>query len=92
MAPQESESHAGPSRVLLLPLKPCPCHSRRVAKSVERMVRLHLGLTVIWGILIVPSVLWWRESVPWLVLMSAWANFASHWAAWQAARGERSTS
>ena len=47
-----------------------------------------LILTVVWGILIIPSVLWWRESVPWLVLMSAWANFASHFAAWLAARAE----
>jgi len=40
-------------------------------------------LTIIWAILIIPSVAFWRNSVPWLVLMSAWANFAAHWAAYQ---------
>ena len=76
--------------VLLLRLQPVPCQSQWV--TAERLARVHGWLTIIWAILIVPSVLWWRESVPWLVLMSAWANFASHWAAWQAARAERSSS
>lgn len=52
------------------------------------MRRVHLCATIIWGILIIPSILWWRNSIMWIVLMSAWANFASHFAAWQAARGE----
>lgn len=34
--------------------------------------------TVTWLILIVPSVLWWKESIAWIVIMSAWANFAGH--------------
>jgi hypothetical protein len=43
-------------------------------------------LTISWGILIVPSVIWWKHSVPWLVFMSVWANFASHWGAYEGTR------
>jgi len=39
-------------------------------------------------VLIVPSVLWWRSSLPWIVLMSVWANLAGHWSSWQASRVE----
>jgi hypothetical protein len=45
-------------------------------------------MTLLWGVLIIPSVLWWSESVPWLVLMSVWANFVGHWSSWQATRTE----
>lgn len=50
---------------------------------------LHLALTGVWGALITPTLLWWRESVLWVALMSLWANVASHFAAWQAAAAER---
>jgi hypothetical protein len=48
----------------------------------------HGTLTGVWLLLIVPSLVWWRESVPWLVFMSVWANVAGHFASWQAARVE----
>jgi hypothetical protein len=50
--------------------------------------RFHLGMTAMWALLIPPSVIWWSQSVPWIVLMSVWANFASHFSAYQAARAE----
>lgn len=52
--------------------------------------RMHGSLTLVWAVLVIPSVLWWRDSVPWLVLMSAWANFVGHFSAWQASRAETS--
>ncbi len=52
-------------------------------------VRIHAAQTVIWTALTVPSVLWWKESIPWLVFMSAWALVGSNWAAFQGAHGER---
>lgn len=59
-----------------------------VARRVWEFLRSAAGmrwvqgsLTVTWFLLIAPSVLWWRYFVPWLVIMSAWANFAGHWAA-----------
>lgn len=55
----------------------------------NRMVRINLGLTITWAVLIVPSVIWWKNSVPWLVAMSCYANVAGHAAAWMGARSER---
>lgn len=50
--------------------------------------RLHKYLTIGWGLLAVPTVLWWRDSIFWVAFMSLYANIASHWAAYQAARLE----
>ena len=51
---------------------------------------LHLSFTVAWLLAVVPTLLWWRDSVLWVALMSCWANVASHFAAWQAVRAEES--
>lgn len=56
--------------------------------TAQRLAHFHLVATIIWTLLVIPSVLWWKESIAWVVLMSVWANLASHFAAWQAARGE----
>jgi hypothetical protein len=50
--------------------------------------RFHAGATIVWVLLIIPTLIWWRESVFWIALMSIWANVASHFGAWQAARAE----
>lgn len=50
--------------------------------------RIHLVLTVLWGGLFVPAVLWWKDSVPFLVFVSVYANFVGHWASYVAARAE----
>jgi hypothetical protein len=49
----------------------------------------HLAMTFGWAVLLVPTLLWWRESVLWVALMSLYANVAGHWAAYQAARAEK---
>jgi hypothetical protein len=54
--------------------------------------RFHAVATVAWALLLIPSVLWWQESVPWLVIMSVWANLASHWGAFQAAKSQTDSS
>lgn len=43
---------------------------------------------VLFALLIPPSMLLWSQSVPYLVAISVWANFAGHLAAWQASRVE----
>jgi hypothetical protein len=53
---------------------------------------IHAVLTVLWFLTIIPTVLWWRDSVMWVALMSAWANAASHFACYQAARAEDANS
>lgn len=50
---------------------------------------VHVALSLTWVALIVPTLLWWRDSVLWVALMSLWANIASHAAAAQAAHVER---
>ena len=49
---------------------------------------LHTLMTLLWVLLIFPTLLWWRESVLWVALMSLWANIASHWAAREAAKAK----
>lgn len=51
--------------------------------------RFHAWMTLTWGLLIpISLVTSLKTSLIWVVLMSAWANFASHFSAWQAARVE----
>lgn len=52
------------------------------------MLRFHMFATVMFAALIVPSMILWASSVPYLVAISVWANFAGHLSAWQAARVE----
>jgi hypothetical protein len=53
--------------------------------------RVHAALTAVWVLLIPPSVIWWRNSIPYLVAVSVYANLAGHWAAWEAAKAEQAT-
>jgi hypothetical protein len=50
--------------------------------------RLHAALTVLWLLIAVPGILLWRDSVPFLVGVSIYANFVGHFSSWQAARAE----
>lgn len=52
------------------------------------MARLHLFLTLFWLALSLPTLLWWSESVTWVVWMSLYAIVATHWSAYQATRAE----
>ncbi len=52
------------------------------------MVRFHLVATVVFLLLIYPSMVLLQNSVPYLVAISVWANFAGHLSAWQSARVE----
>lgn len=48
----------------------------------------HKWATLAWILLLIPSLIWWRESIAWVVTMSVWANIAGHWSAYQASRAE----
>lgn len=57
-------------------------------KKHSPWVYFHLTMTAVWAILVVPTVVWWKESILWVALMSVWANLAAHFSAWQGARAE----
>ena len=61
---------------------------RDIFRQPETWRRFHGTMTIIWIILIIPSLLWWREALPWIVFMSVWANVGTHFGAWQGARSE----
>lgn len=58
--------------------------------KAKQLQRIHLTAAAVWALLLVPTVLWWKESILWVAGMSLWANFVSHLAAYDAARAEDS--
>jgi hypothetical protein len=50
--------------------------------------RLHLVLTLAWAALAVPAVLWWHDSVLFVILASIYANMGVHWSAYSACHAE----
>lgn len=58
------------------------------ALSIEVLFQFHFWMIWLWMLLIWPTVLWWHDSLPFLAFASIWANLATHWGAWQAARTE----
>lgn len=61
---------------------------REMEIPVRYLRRFQATMTIVWLLLVVPSVVWWRNSVPWLIFMSVWANVAGHFGSWQGARAE----
>jgi hypothetical protein len=43
-------------------------------------------MAALWATLIVPTLLFWKNSILWVAFMSLYANIASHWAAAEADR------
>jgi hypothetical protein len=57
--------------------------------SPKTTVKMHKVLTYVWGALAIPTLLFWTQSIPWIVFMSLYANFVGHWSAYTAAKAER---
>ena len=55
---------------------------------VKALKRFHLVMMGFWAVVAVPGVLYWRESVTFVIILSLYANFAGEFAAYQGARGE----
>lgn len=51
--------------------------------------RAHLALTVFFTVMVIPTVLVWRDSVFWVALLSIWALVATHAGAYSAARADQ---
>jgi hypothetical protein len=59
--------------------------------TAKGLSRTQATLAATWMVLAVPAVLWWKDSVPFLVFASVYANVAGHVSAWQGARAERAS-
>ena len=42
----------------------------------------------VWILLLLPTLVWWRDSVLWVAIMSVYAIVIAHWSAYQGARAE----
>lgn len=60
--------------------------------SAKRMAKFHLVLALVWAILTIPTLLWWKNSILWVSLMSIYAIVISHLAAYSAAHAEKAAS
>lgn len=58
---------------------------------VRYLRRFHAWMTVAWLVLAIPSLIWWKNSILWVIVLSVWANVASHFGAYQGARAEETT-
>ena len=73
-------------------------------KKIEKQVRFHFRMTVVWGIILVLATtglilelfdikvppLLWLLSVAFISLCSIYANMGTHWGAYQASKSEES--
>ncbi|MBQ5275765.1 hypothetical protein FD763_13760 [Klebsiella quasipneumoniae] len=51
--------------------------------------RCHLVAAVMWVGLAIPSLIWWKDSVLWVILISIYANFVGHLSGYSAARADQ---
>lgn len=54
----------------------------------QTLVHVHLLAMVAWAGLLIPTLIWWKESILWVAAMSLYANFVGHFGGWDAARAE----
>lgn len=57
--------------------------------AARQAVLLHYSLSGVWALLLIPTLLWWSESVLWVATMSLYANIAAHLSAAKASRAEQ---
>jgi hypothetical protein len=50
--------------------------------------RRHLLLTAFWVVFTIPVLLWWRDSIVLILIISIYANVVGHWSAYEAARAK----
>lgn len=57
--------------------------------SPRRVAILHYALAGVWVLLLIPTLLLWKNSVLWVASMSLYANFVGHLSAAKASRAEQ---
>ena len=55
----------------------------------ETLIKFHFVMMVVWALMLVPTILWLKDSVPYIAFMSLYALVVSHWAGWDGARAEQ---
>ncbi|HBR4891418.1 TPA: hypothetical protein L9X01_003246 [Klebsiella pneumoniae] len=51
--------------------------------------RCRLVAAVMWVGLAIPSLIWWKDSVLWVILISIYANIVGHLSGYSAARADQ---
>ncbi|HBQ6818895.1 TPA: hypothetical protein MJE01_05875 [Klebsiella pneumoniae] len=51
--------------------------------------RCHLVAAVMWVGLAIPSLIWWKDSVLWVILISIYAIIVGHLSGYSAARADQ---
>lgn len=51
--------------------------------------RCHLVAAVMWVGLAIPSLIWWKDSVLWVILIGIYANIVGHLSGYSAARADQ---
>jgi len=64
----------------------------KVKLTARLMARMHLFLALVWAVLTIPTLMWWKNSILWVSLMSIYAIVISHLAAYSAAHAEKAAS
>jgi hypothetical protein len=54
----------------------------------RRAAVAHYTLAGAWALMLIPTLLWWSQSVLWVAGMSLYANFVGHLSAAKASRAE----
>ncbi len=54
----------------------------------KRGSALHMMWAGVWAILVIPSMLWWYESILWVILVSLWANIYTCLSAYEGAKAK----
>ncbi len=52
---------------------------------------LHMMWAVVWALLAIPSMLWWYESIRWVIIVSLWANAYTCLSAYEGAKSKEAT-
>lgn len=60
--------------------------SRGLGGELKKWERYYHGaMRFVWPILVIPTVLWWKDSILWVAIMGIYANFAAEVGAYQGA-------
>ncbi len=61
----------------------------KTAQRASWQAKFHVAMALVWVVLIPPTLIWWSQSIMWVLLISIYANIVSHVGAYQAAHAEK---